>query len=123
MIDDDHHEQSMFDRVQMVGAFWYLLSIERLDDCWRENCKELKFHQCKKYMYCGGGNLGLSGFVEWRTMIRQVLVQECAPVDQNGTGFNYGIYTTAIQSGVISTDNLVAKILFCLWWGLQNLRY
>uniref|UniRef100_A0A0E0BSJ9 Cyclic nucleotide-binding domain-containing protein n=1 Tax=Oryza glumipatula TaxID=40148 RepID=A0A0E0BSJ9_9ORYZ len=105
----------------MVGAFWYLLSIERLDDCWRENCKVLKFHQCKKYMYCGGGNLGQSGFLEWRTMIRQVLVMECAPADEAGTGFQYGIFTTAIQSGVVSTTNLVAKVLFCLWWGLQNL--
>ncbi|BAT17093.1 putative cyclic nucleotide-gated ion channel 7 isoform X2 [Oryza sativa Japonica Group] len=105
----------------MVGAFWYLLSIERLDDCWRENCRVLKFHQCKKYMYCGGGNLGQSGFLEWRTMIRQVLVMECAPADEAGTGFQYGIFTTAIQSGVVSTTNLVAKVLFCLWWGLQNL--
>uniref|UniRef100_J3KUE2 Cyclic nucleotide-binding domain-containing protein n=1 Tax=Oryza brachyantha TaxID=4533 RepID=J3KUE2_ORYBR len=105
----------------MVGAFWYLLSIERLDDCWRENCTVLKFHQCKKYMYCGGGNLGQSGFLEWRTMIRQVLAMECAPADEGGTGFQYGIFTTAIQSGVVSTTNLVAKVLFCLWWGLQNL--
>ncbi|CAL5092252.1 unnamed protein product [Urochloa decumbens] len=105
----------------MVGAFWYLLAIERLDDCWREKCTNLSFHQCRTYMYCGGGSQGQSGFLEWRTMIRQVLQQECAPVDNSGTGFPYGIYTTAIQSGVYSTENLTAKILFCLWWGLQNL--
>ncbi|XP_062202812.1 putative cyclic nucleotide-gated ion channel 7 [Phragmites australis] len=106
----------------MVGAFWYLLSIERLDDCWRAKCTQLNFHQCRTYMYCGGGGgQGQSGFLEWRTMIRQVLAQECAPVDQSGTGFSYGIYSTAIQSGVVYTDKLMAKILFCLWWGLQNL--
>jgi cyclic nucleotide gated channel len=105
----------------MVGAFWYLLAIERLDDCWRDKCSKLNFHQCRTYMYCGGGSQGQSGFLEWRTMIRQVLAQECAPVDGSGTGFPYGIYTTAIQSGVYSTENLTAKILFCLWWGLQNL--
>jgi len=105
----------------MVGAFWYLLAIERLDDCWRDKCTKLNFHQCRTYMYCGGGSQGQSGFLEWRTMIRQVLAQECAPVDGSGTGFPYGIYTTAIQSGVYSTENLTAKILFCLWWGLQNL--
>ena len=105
----------------MVGAFWYLLAIERLDDCWRDKCLNLNFHQCRTYMYCGGGTQGQSGFLEWRTMIRQVLQQECAPVDRTGTGFPYGIYTTAIQSGIYSTENLTAKILFCLWWGLQNL--
>jgi len=53
----------------MVGAFWYLLAIERLDDCWRDKCLNLNFHQCRTYMYCGGGSQGL----EWHTMIRQVL--------------------------------------------------
>ncbi|KAI4990286.1 hypothetical protein ZWY2020_038649 [Hordeum vulgare] len=106
----------------MVGSFWYLLAVERLDDCWREKCAGLKFHQCKIYMYCGGKQEGdEDGFMKWRTMIRQVLVQECAPVDNNGTGFNYGIYTTAITSGVTHTNDLVPKILYCLWWGLQNL--
>jgi len=43
----------------MVGAFWYLLAIERLDDCWRDKCLNLNFHQCRTYMYCGGGSQGL----------------------------------------------------------------
>ncbi|XP_047045327.1 probable cyclic nucleotide-gated ion channel 5 [Lolium rigidum] len=107
----------------MVGAFWYLLAVERLDDCWREKCAGLRFHQCKQFMYCAGKNRDddQDGFTEWRSMIRKVLAQECAPVDQSGTGFNYGIYTTAISSGVTHTAALIPKILFCLWWGLQNL--
>jgi cyclic nucleotide gated channel len=74
-------------------------------------------------MYCAGKNRDddQDGFTEWRSMIRKVLAQECAPVDQSGTGFNYGIYTTAIASGVTHTAALIPKILFCLWWGLQNL--
>ncbi|XP_048530423.1 probable cyclic nucleotide-gated ion channel 5 [Triticum urartu] len=106
----------------MVGSFWYLLAVERLDDCWREKCAGLKFHQCRIYMYCGGKQEGdEDDFMKWRTMIRQVLAQECAPVDNNGTGFSYGIYTSAITSGVTHTNDLVPKILYCLWWGLQNL--
>ncbi|VAI32841.1 unnamed protein product [Triticum turgidum subsp. durum] len=106
----------------MVGSFWYLLAVERLDDCWREKCAGLKFHQCRIYMYCGGKQEGdEDDFMKWRTMIRQVLAQECAPVDNNGTGFSYGIYTSAMTSGVTHTNDLVPKILYCLWWGLQNL--
>ncbi|KAE8767610.1 putative cyclic nucleotide-gated ion channel 9 [Hordeum vulgare] len=109
----------------MVGAFWYLLAVERVDDCWREKCAGLKFDQCIKFMYCGGAGAtkdgNFSGFMEWRTMIRQVLKQECAPMDNSGTGFNYGIYSNAITSGVTHTQDLIPKILFCLWWGLQNL--
>ncbi|KAK3140260.1 hypothetical protein QOZ80_5AG0398250 [Eleusine coracana subsp. coracana] len=110
----------------MVGSFWYLLAIERVNDCWIAKCDNLGFHQCKTYMYCGGAIQQAggtqSGFNEWRTMIRQVLMQECAPVDNSGTGFPYGIYSTAIQSGVVFNKNgLLPRILFCLWWGLQNL--
>jgi cyclic nucleotide gated channel, plant len=106
----------------MVGSLWYLLSIERVNDCWRAKCADLGFHQCKTYMYCGGSTQGTQGgFNEWRTMIRQVLMQECSPADQSGTGFQYGIYSTAIESGVVFARGVVPKILFCLWWGLQNL--
>ncbi|VAH14169.1 unnamed protein product [Triticum turgidum subsp. durum] len=110
----------------MVGAFWYLLAVERVDDCWREKCAGLKFNRCVKFMYCGGAGAAskdgqFTEFMEWRTMIRQVLKQECAPMDNNGTGFDYGIYSNAITSGVTHTQDLIPKILFCLWWGLQNL--
>ncbi|TVU49005.1 hypothetical protein EJB05_00295, partial [Eragrostis curvula] len=110
----------------MVGSLWYLLAIERMSDCWKAKCDDLGFHQCRTYMYCGGASAATAGgagggFYEWRTMIRQVLMEECAPADQTGTGFAYGIYSTAIEVGVVFTNRLAAKILFCLWWGLQNL--
>lgn len=54
---------------QIVGAFWYLLSIERVTDCWNISCEE--FPGCNRlYMYCG--NDKKLGFLEWRTITRQV---------------------------------------------------
>jgi cyclic nucleotide gated channel, plant len=53
----------------IVGAFWYLLSIERVTDCWQNACSE--FPGCNRiYMYCG--NDYQLGFLEWRTITRQV---------------------------------------------------
>ncbi|CAO2166687.1 unnamed protein product [Urochloa humidicola] len=103
----------------IVGAFWYLLSIERVSDCWRDACDE--FPGCNViYMYCG--NDRQPGFLEWRTITRQVINETCEPKDGDGSGpFNYGIYSAAVTSDVLKTKDTASKLLFCLWWGLANL--
>ncbi|KAK1558306.1 hypothetical protein Q3G72_000921 [Acer saccharum] len=36
---------------QVIGAVWFLISVERLDRCWNDECKR---HKCdSKYLYCG----------------------------------------------------------------------
>lgn len=110
--------------MQIVGAFWYMLSIERLSDCWRNACDE--FLGCNRiYMYCGR-NLEEKedpGFQEWITITRQVINETCEPQKDGEMPFNYGIYSSAVQSNVIGSLDVTSKILFCLWWGLANLRY
>ncbi|GJN23929.1 hypothetical protein PR202_gb11623 [Eleusine coracana subsp. coracana] len=104
----------------IVGAFWYLCSIERVTDCWANACAE--FPGCNRiYMYCG--NDGQPGFLEWRTITRQVINETCIPNKKEGTSpFNYGIYTSAVESEVINSEQgNMSKLLFCLWWGLANL--
>ncbi|XP_024313584.1 putative cyclic nucleotide-gated ion channel 9 [Brachypodium distachyon] len=106
----------------IVGAFWYMLSIERLSDCWRNACDE--FLGCNRiYMYCGR-NLEEKedpGFQEWITITRQVINETCEPQKDGEMPFNYGIYSSAVQSNVIGSLDVTSKILFCLWWGLANL--
>ncbi|TVU45916.1 hypothetical protein EJB05_05426 [Eragrostis curvula] len=106
----------------IVGAFWYLLSIERVSDCWRNACNE--FPGCNIiYMYCG--NDFQLGFLEWRTITRQMINETCMIPKNKKEGpypFNYGIYTSAVVSNVIDRDQEnFSKLLFCLWWGLANL--
>ncbi|CAL5083806.1 unnamed protein product [Urochloa decumbens] len=103
----------------IVGAFWYLLSIERVTDCWTDACNE--FPGCNRiYMYCG--NDRQPGFLEWRTITRQVINETCEPNGGDGDGpFNYGIYSAAVTSDVLKTKDTASKLLFCLWWGLANL--
>ena len=36
--------------------------------------------------------------------------------------FNYGIFGDAIKKNVVYSKFL-EKYFYCLWWGLQNLRY
>jgi cyclic nucleotide gated channel len=52
----------------IMGAFWYLLSIERVTDCWRFSCNE--FPGCNQiYMYCGKTKSN-EEYTEWTTVIR-----------------------------------------------------
>ncbi|KAM0826781.1 hypothetical protein ACQ4PT_068644 [Festuca glaucescens] len=103
---------------QIVGTFWYLLSIEQVSDCWRANCDE--FPWCNTiYMYCGSTEENNDKYKEWTTVIRQVIYENCEPDGQNP--FDYGIYSSAVTSEVIRSKDMTTKLLFCLWFGLANL--
>lgn len=97
----------------IVGSFWYLLAVERNDACWQKNCTAAV--KCKKdFLYCG--NQGMEDYGAWNSSI---LNSNCSAEDNNQ--FDYGIYSNALSSGIVSSKNFVSKYCFCLWWGLQNL--
>ncbi|KAJ3677270.1 hypothetical protein LUZ60_002994 [Juncus effusus] len=98
-----------------VGTFWYLLSIERQDACWRSICSSTAVPLCRPdFLYCGNQNL--PGRDTWHNTIGQNLSTQC-----NSTNFNYGIYKHAIDTEIVASRNFVTKGSFCFWWGLQNL--
>lgn len=97
----------------IVGSFWYLLAVERNDACWQNNCTAAV--KCKKdFLYCG--NQGMEDYGSWNSSI---LNSNCSADDSNQ--FDYGIYSNALSSGIVSSKKFVSKYCYCLWWGLQNL--
>ncbi|KAK3012134.1 hypothetical protein RJ639_011758 [Escallonia herrerae] len=97
----------------IVGAFWYLLSVERNDACWYEACKGNA--TCNRgFLYCG--NQDMKGYDSWRSISDSVLNETCG-VD----AFDFGIFEQALSSGIVSSKNFLSKYCYCLWWGLQNL--
>lgn len=105
--------------LQEVGAFWYLLSVEREDNCWRSACKT-KNDVCEmNYLYCGSEHL--DGYDKWQNVSAQVLQDLCSPDDSN-TFFSFGIYGQSLTSGIVETKDFFSKLGYCFWWGLQNLR-
>ena len=110
----------IFDKIlQVTGAIWYLLAIERNDTCWREACT--RSGKCKiDYLYCG--NKHMAGYEEWQAISDHVLIT-CSVADEMTSQFKYGIYTQAIASGIVESRNFFSKFCYCLWWGMQNLRY
>lgn len=103
--------------MQIFGAFWYLLSVERKDTCWNEACSENeRCNEKLSYLYCSReGNFNVT---EWQEIGKSVLDKKCSEEET----FQYGIYARAVTSGVLNSEDFVVKYCFCLWWGLQNLR-
>ncbi|VYS55711.1 unnamed protein product [Arabidopsis thaliana] len=98
----------------VFGSFWYLISIERKDRCWREACAKIQDCSHEK-LYCsptGEDN-------------RLFLNGSCPLIDPeeitNSTVFNFGIFADALQSGVVESRDFPKKFFYCFWWGLRNL--
>ncbi|ONI23400.1 hypothetical protein PRUPE_2G186900 [Prunus persica] len=100
----------------VVGAFWYLFSVEREYSCWRKQCHG--DDGCKKVLYCDPKYKADSSWIK-------IKKASCPFIDpdqiKNSTVFNFGIFTDALQSGVLETRDFPKKFLYCFWWGLRNL--
>ncbi|KAG9447572.1 hypothetical protein H6P81_013700 [Aristolochia fimbriata] len=99
----------------IVGAFWYLLGVERVDACWNNACSELE-HCNQNFLYCGDEHQ--EGYNEWHKI--SVALNESCSV-QDDAPFNFGIYAQALTSRIVEPGNFLSKYCYCLWWGLQNL--
>ncbi|XP_075477172.1 putative cyclic nucleotide-gated ion channel 14 [Primulina tabacum] len=100
----------------VLGASWYVLSIERHATCLKSACRnELNSTGCSlSFLDCG--TLNHTDRSQW---VQSTLVfRNCNP--GNTTFFNYGIFGNAIGNNVVSSKFL-EKYFYCLWWGLQNL--
>ncbi|XP_010523803.1 PREDICTED: probable cyclic nucleotide-gated ion channel 3 [Tarenaya hassleriana] len=98
----------------VIGAYWYLISIERKDMCWRFECA--KIPGCvHANLYCAQA-VGDNG---------RFLNGSCPLIDPDQITdpavFNFGMFTEALQSGLVDSRNFPRKFLHCFWWGLRNL--
>ncbi|XP_043707470.1 protein CNGC15b-like [Telopea speciosissima] len=97
----------------VLGACWYLLSIERQEACWRKVCS-LQNPSCK-YSFFDCDVKDNPYRVNWFESSN--ITNLCNP---NNGFFEFGIYADAVTSGVTSSS-FFSKYFYCLWWGLRNL--
>ncbi|KAL1819729.1 hypothetical protein DCAR_0416037 [Daucus carota subsp. sativus] len=103
-----------------VGAFWYLLSVERYDTCWQRACEDSG--SCKtNFLYCGDQNLqSYEAYNSWVNISESVINEKCG-VDGEDEPFDFGIFKQALSSNIVYSKKFISKYCYCLWWGLQNL--
>ncbi|KAM3191451.1 hypothetical protein ACQJBY_068991 [Aegilops geniculata] len=99
---------------QVLGAVWYLLSIQRKDACWKQQCS-LNPDCNPAYLYCGNGDTNANA---GNVFLQSVCIPSITP--DNLPDPLFGIYLPAINN-VSQSTNFFAKLFYCVWWGLQNL--
>ncbi|CAN8237703.1 unnamed protein product [Cochlearia groenlandica] len=99
----------------VFGALWYLIAVEREDRCWREACEKRQEGCDFRFLYCDENN----------NVINDFLTTSCPFINpddiNNSTVFNFGIFTDALKSGIVESDDFWKKFFYCFWWGLRNL--
>ncbi|KAM0944507.1 putative cyclic nucleotide-binding domain, Ion transport domain, rmlC-like jelly roll [Dioscorea sansibarensis] len=91
----------------VLGAFWYLFSIERLYSCWQRECLTNKCHTSS--LYCYGKDHGVNTFI----------LKNCS-IDAKKNLFDFGIFFPALTN-VVQLRDFFPKLFYCFWWGLRNL--
>ncbi|XP_070681620.1 cyclic nucleotide-gated ion channel 1-like isoform X4 [Malus domestica] len=97
---------------QVLGAFWYLVSIERETTCWKAACGNNATICSGKDLYCDTASWNASTFLN----------SSCPIQDEDKLKFDFGIFLDALQSGIVeSSTDFPQKFFYCFWWGLRNL--
>ncbi|CAN4101688.1 unnamed protein product [Withania somnifera] len=97
----------------VLGACWYLLSIERQEACWRYACS-LEMPSCD-YEYFECQRVNDPQRKSWFNSSN--ITRQCDP---NNSDYPFGIYGDAVTVSVTSAL-FFNKYFYCLWWGLKNL--
>lgn len=98
----------------ITGAIYYLLSIERQITCWDQQCAaeyncNLRFISCE--------NNGSNDYSVWAS--NTSIFANCDATNDS-IPFNYGMFSSALSTGAVSSPFL-EKYFYCLWWGLLQL--
>ncbi|GLT46657.1 hypothetical protein SLA2020_204000 [Shorea laevis] len=101
----------------VLGAIWYLISLERQDQCWRNVAG--KNETKVALLYCDHENKSSEDD------FLRLLDTNCSLIDPdditNSTVFNFGIFSEALQSEIVEARRFRKKFFYCFWWGLRNL--
>jgi cyclic nucleotide gated channel, plant len=97
-------------------AIYYLLSVERQITCWDQQCLAEANNTSCQFGFISCENTGSSAYDAWQKKTQ--IFNYC---DATVGNFSYGMFSSALAKGAVSTS-FIEKIFFCLWWGLLQLR-
>ncbi|CAM0913179.1 unnamed protein product [Alopecurus aequalis] len=94
----------------VLGALWYLLSVDRQTACWQQYCGDEP--SCHKYLACN-----IKPDLNWANST--AIFISCDARNKTAS-FDYGMFETLLSNRTPS-KRFLRKYFYCLWWGLQNL--
>lgn len=104
----------------VLGASWYLLSIERQYSCWTQECrKEENFTDTQpcQPLFLDCSSVEKDERQAWMNFTR--VLANC-DARNDSIKFQFGIFADAFTDEVASA-NIIEKYFYCLWWGLKTL--
>ncbi|KAG7023138.1 putative cyclic nucleotide-gated ion channel 16, partial [Cucurbita argyrosperma subsp. argyrosperma] len=105
---------------QIIGAAWYVASIQRQDECWKIECrKEMNTTHspsCKPF-FLDCDSLNEPERKAWLRITHVLTKCDALNDDKN---FQFGMFADAFTAEVAST-NFIEKYFYCLWFGLKSL--
>nr|XP_028963246.1 cyclic nucleotide-gated ion channel 1-like isoform X3 [Malus domestica] len=100
---------------QITGAFWYFYSIQREISCWHRACMHHPTTPaCMSTYLCDGATTTTSRNISF-------LGEKCPTNPTNATLFDFGMFSSALESGTTRSMNIPPKIIYSIWWALRNL--
>ncbi|KAL2928036.1 Protein CNGC15c [Bienertia sinuspersici] len=100
--------------LRVVGGCYYLLSLQRLEACWRNKCDQENLACKYAFFDCTNTNDDPKRSM-WLSSTN--ITQLC---DANSDFYHFGIYILALQVGATSAPFL-RKYFYCFWWALQSM--
>uniref|UniRef100_A0A8R7UWM6 Cyclic nucleotide-binding domain-containing protein n=2 Tax=Triticum urartu TaxID=4572 RepID=A0A8R7UWM6_TRIUA len=95
----------------VLGAVWYLLSVDRQTACWKMSCRNETGCDIR-YLDCD-----MAPNQKWASTTD--IFHSCNASDTSIT-FDYGMFLPAL-SNLVPAQGFLIKLFYSLWWGLQNL--
>ncbi|XP_028079001.1 probable cyclic nucleotide-gated ion channel 20, chloroplastic isoform X1 [Camellia sinensis] len=100
----------------VVGSSWYLLGLQRVNQCLRNACRDSGMKSCTKFIDCGhGNNIGsFKSDATWTNWTNNDNATACF----NG-GFSYGIYVQAVN--LTTEQSIITRYIYSFFWGFQQI--
>ncbi|XP_022146740.1 probable cyclic nucleotide-gated ion channel 16 isoform X2 [Momordica charantia] len=105
---------------QVIGAAWYVASIQRQDECWKLECR--KEMNATRSPSCSPLFLDCDSLEqpERRAWLKVTHVLINCDAFNNDKNFEFGMFADAFTDEVASSK-FFEKYFYCLWWGLKSL--
>ncbi|XP_024973474.1 probable cyclic nucleotide-gated ion channel 20, chloroplastic isoform X1 [Cynara cardunculus var. scolymus] len=101
----------------VVGSCWYLLGLQRVNQCLRDACHNSGIESCMKFLDCGHGTDFQKFEVDpnWKSWKDNGNSSACF----SEGGFPYGIYVKAVN---LTTENsIITRYVYSFFWGFQQI--